>query len=476
MPFFAFFASWRETNFRRFIHRLLSREKLFVEDPPKSKRWRLEPDGERLLEGLAGLAWQMQRAGKGAVDFGVLTVVLRTDALDALGSEDLLKKALDSTLLEGDGELRFRHQLFQEYFAAMALRERLGSLHAAELWPAKRWWERSGWEEAAVLLAGLHAQDCTPVIRWLAQAQPEVAAQCIEESGAEPADRKGLLRELQAAWLPRLTDVAIEPQPEGRAAMGRALGRLGLDNRKGVGVDRNGVPDIDWVEIPGGEFVYQKGKRRTVETFCMARYPVTNGQYQAFLDAEDGYRDDRWWKELTDPDRTPQIPEWTEANHPRETVSWHEAMAFCAWLGHRLGRDVRLPTEWEWERAARGTVGRVYPWSDEYRAGSANIDETFQNAGPHYLRRTSAVGIYPEGASPEPERILDLSGNVWEWCLNEYEKPNRVQPGGTKSRVLRGGSWANDDARAGARYFSPPNDRDYFIGLRVVCSSPFAEH
>jgi formylglycine-generating enzyme required for sulfatase activity len=237
-----------------------------------------------------------------------------------------------------------------------------------------------------------------------------------------------------------------------------------------VGLTADGVPHIDWVEIPGGEFLYQEGERRRIGRFWIARYPVTNAQYQVFLDAEDGYRQDRWWEGLSDPDRQPQPPQRSESNHPRETVSWHEAMAFSAWLGHRLGRDIRLPTEWQWERAARGTDGRVYPWGNEYMTGYANISEAGE--GARNLGRTSAVGIYPEGASPEG--VLDLSGNVWEWCLNEYEKPKRTGRGGTESRVLRGGSWIliHGNARAGSRDLNHPGSRNDLIGFRVVCSSP----
>ncbi|MBL8293215.1 MAG: SUMF1/EgtB/PvdO family nonheme iron enzyme, partial [Bryobacterales bacterium] len=378
--------------FHRFTNCLLSRERLFVEE--ETGQWRLTENGNQLLVGLEQLAWGMQRMGRGS---GVSTVAPRATVFEALGGETLLRKALDATILEGDGEVRFRHQLLQEYFTARALRGRFGQMAAEELWPREKWWERSGWEETAALLAGMHAQDCTPVIRWLRDAQPEVAAQCLLESGADAADREALRRELQAAWLPRLTDVEREPAPKGRAAIGRALGRLGLDNRKGVGLI-DGVPDIDWVEIPGGEFVYQEGERRRSDTFWMARYPVTNAQYQAFLEAKDGYKNDPWWVGLTDPERTPASPEWSEGNHPREMVSWWEAMAFCGWLSDKLGFEVRLPTEWEWERAARGADGRVYPWGDQNPEGRANI---FLNIG-----RTSAVGIYPQGASAEG--VMDL--------------------------------------------------------------------
>ena len=437
--------------FGRFINRLLSREGLLVRHAA-SGEWRLEPEGQRLLDGLADLAWSMQRQRSGREDLGVLTVVPRTNAVAALGGEKWLKHALDGTLLEGGEELRFRHQLLQEYFTAKALEARLSATGAAELWPPDRWWKRSGWEETAVLLAGFHGDDCGAIIRWLKDAQPEVAAQCIVESGAKIEGEEKLRRELQSAWLPRL---ASDPQPEGRAAVGRALGRLKLDNRKGVGLRAGGVPDIDWVKV---------------DQFFMARYPVTNAQFEAFV-KDDGYGDDRWWKGLTNPDRQAKAPSWSEDNHPRETVSWYEAMAFCKWLESRTGdKQVRLPTEEEWERAARGTEGRAYPWGEEYIDGYANIGED-----PHRLGRTSAVGIYPDGRSRE-NGILDLSGNVWEWCLNEYEKPDRVQPGGETSRVLRGGSWFSirDYARAGYRDLSHPGVRYSYFGFRVVCSSPSA--
>ena len=147
-------------------------------------------------------------------------------------------------------------------------------------------------------------------------------------------------------------------------------------------------------------------------------------------------------------------------------------MAFCDWLSHKLGLDIRLPTEREWERAARGIDGKIYPWGDEYLAGHANINETWGDVGPHNLARTSAVGIYPQGASSEG--VLDLSGNVWEWCLNEYDKPERTERGGRVSRVLRGGSW--DDflgfARAAYRFVARPDLRVNDVGFRVLCASP----
>jgi formylglycine-generating enzyme required for sulfatase activity len=122
-------------------------------------------------------------------------------------------------------------------------------------------------------------------------------------------------------------------------------------------------------------------------------------------------------------------------------------MPFCAWLRHKAGRVVRLPTEWEWERAARGTDGRANPWGGEYEQGMPIIDETFGDTGPHHPARSSAVGIYPLGVSPDG--VLDLCGNPWKGYLNEFSHPERSQTGGDVSRVVRGGSW--DDHQDSAR-------------------------
>jgi hypothetical protein len=332
--------------FDLFVEILLDREGLVAPEGADAQV-RFTPEGERLLAALTGLAWAMQgrriaESGAAADDPGVLTLVGRAEALTALGggpmAELLLKKALDATLVEGGEELRFRHQLLQEYFTARALRQRqqAGTLDAAELWPLATWWQRSGWEEAAVLLAGLYPQDCTPVICWLRDAQPEVAAQCLAEGGAEVADRPALLQELRIAWLRRLTDLDTEPAPEAHAAVGRALGRLGLDDRPGVGLTPAGLPDIDWVPIPGGDFLYQDGERRRIDPFRIARYPVTNALWQAFLDAPDGYRDDRWWAGLDDPDPRRHLAGTCPTNPGRPspgTRPWPSAPGSASALG-----------------------------------------------------------------------------------------------------------------------------------------------
>ncbi|MCP4467935.1 MAG: SUMF1/EgtB/PvdO family nonheme iron enzyme [Halieaceae bacterium] len=270
------------------------------------------------------------------------------------------------------------------------------------------------------------------------------------------------------ALIDQLDDPSTEPKE--RLANGDELARLG-DPRPGVGLDQDGLPDIDWVEILGGEFLYGEDKQAShLETFLIARYPVTNAQYQAFID-DDGYKNKRWWQRLAEHPE-PASPEWGQSNRPRETINWHEAVAYCRWLSDKLGYAVELPKETQWERAASGATGQAYPWGDAYQSGYANVDETKEKAGQYYLEQTSAVGIYPQGASLEG--VHELIGNVWEWCLNKYENPENEALDGDEPRVLRGGSWLNDPdfARASLRYGYDPDDRLDGIGFRVVCSSP----
>jgi formylglycine-generating enzyme required for sulfatase activity len=290
--------------------------------------------------------------------------------------------------------------LLQEYFTARGMRDEIedGRLEALQLWKSP--WERSGWEVATRLLAGLYPDDGTPVIDWLGDAQPEVTADCILESGADTPDQ--VRAALKARWLPQLTDTKQEPEPRARAVLGRALGRLGLDDRKGVGLKENGLPDIDWVEIPAGEFLYSdERERRRLDSFWIGRYPITNAQFDAFVEAG-GYGEQRWWKGLAERVEEREPPGWNEPNHPCETVSWYEAMAFCAWLSDRSGLVIALPTEEQWEKAARGTDGLAYPWGDEWHDGMANTEESG-------IDRTSPVGIFPQGRSPYGVLVF------WTW-------------------------------------------------------------
>jgi formylglycine-generating enzyme required for sulfatase activity len=268
-------------------------------------------------------------------------------------------------------------------------------------------------------------------------------------------------------------------QPPRRLEIGNRLNAIG-DTRPGGGIDvKTGLPDIDWVKIPSGAFTYQNGERLHLDDYYMSRYPVTNRQFQAFETAG-GYQSDEWWKGLTKPDSLP-THRWKEANRPVESVDWYESIAFCRWLSAQTGKEIRLPTEQEWEKAARGADGREYPWGDGYQVGFANIDES---AGQNmisklfspkrfYLEQTTAVGIYPQGASPYG--LMDMSGNVWEWCLNKYAEPSMITPdlsGGV--RVVRGGAWyfIAGYCRSPFRYHWDPVNRLDVLGFRLLCCFP----
>jgi formylglycine-generating enzyme required for sulfatase activity len=298
---------------------------------------------------------------------------------------------------------------------------------------------------------------------WISNEEPALAAWLRDGLGRV---LKLLGRDAAAHWHRR------------RPGIGDLLAVLG-DDRRGVGLRPDRLPDIDWVDIAPGPFTWQEGEARTIdEPYRVARYPVTNAQYQAFIDARD-YGDDRWWREgyAAPP---PADRRWEQTNRPRVNVAWVEAMAFCRWLTARYRKTgaiasdevVRLPTEHEWERAARGAEGREYPWGEGFRGGYANVDETAVDRDGISLRETSAVGLYPRGASPDG--VLDCAGNVWEWCLNKYAEPDEVDTTGEGDRSLRGGSWnyVPASARAASRDWDLPVVRGSSVGFRLVCACP----
>jgi len=272
-----------------------------------------------------------------------------------------------------------------------------------------------------------------------------------------------------------------------RAEIGDRLDRIG-DPRPGVGVGPDGLPDIVWCEIAGGPVTLEGVEGRfVVNPFLIAKYPVTYRQYKAFLDDPRGYQNEGWWEGLK---REPEPGEQYRqvGNCPAENVPWSDAITYCRWLSARLGDEVRLPTEPEWQQAATGgNPGNEYPWGPAWVDGYANTGES-------RLSRTTAVGMYPRGACPQG--VLDCAGNVWEWCLTDYDRPQTL-PGETRPtiverlsgsrraradadggedvrRVVRGGSWyyTRVSARCAARYNYPPDHRNNTIGFRVVRGSP----
>ncbi|MBX3066582.1 MAG: SUMF1/EgtB/PvdO family nonheme iron enzyme [Anaerolineae bacterium] len=282
----------------------------------------------------------------------------------------------------------------------------------------------------------------------------------------------------------RLLQVMLDPDlpPAERADAGRQINQYG-DPRSGVGLRADGLPDIAWCEIPAGEAIiggnlyeFEKPVRRlTLSSFYIAKYPLTYKQFQTFLDAEDGFVADRWWQGLAKRETQPFEQRWKFDNHPRECVSWYDSVAFTRWLSAKLGYSVSLPSEAQWEKAARGVDGRAYPWGDDYRSGSANIDETKDNIGSYALLQTSAVGIYPQGVSPYG--VLDMAGNVWEWCLDDYEARSSEDLGSANARVLHGGAWCDQhiSARVGIPHVADSEYRFEDSGLRLVSNRPKLE-
>ncbi len=203
------------------------------------------------------------------------------------------------------------------------------------------------------------------------------------------------------------------------------------------------------VWIPAGEFLYGDDKRKlTLPGFWIDVTPVTQAEYQRFLQANPQhrvpYRGENWAKPYNWDERRRTPPAGKE-QHPVVLVSWHDAVAYAQWAGKRL------PTEEEWEKAARGMDGREYPWGDVWDAAKCNTDEG-------KVGRTTPVGRYsPQGDSPYG--CVDMVGNVWEWTVSDYSRSRKV---------LRGGSWYSrrDYARVAYRFSSDPGYRYYFIGFR----------
>ena len=221
---------------------------------------------------------------------------------------------------------------------------------------------------------------------------------------------------------------------ERRAAIGERLAELG-DRRAGVGLGEDGLPDIDWCAVPGGRVkLFDRDQvlgEFAVEPFFIARYPITLTQFKVFL--KEAYYQRQWWQGLpVQPQHHPPYPQTPEiGNHPAQFVSWYQAIAFCNWLSHKLGYVVRLPTEWEWVQAATGgRADYLYPWGPEWDPARANHKEG--------LYRLVSVGMYPQGQSPVG--ACDMSGNMYEWCLNEYDHPDNVALS-DKPRTTRGGAF-----------------------------------
>jgi serine/threonine-protein kinase len=217
--------------------------------------------------------------------------------------------------------------------------------------------------------------------------------------------------------------------------------------------------------VPAGKFTMgsENGQsdERPVHTvyldaFYMDKYEVTNARYAACVADGACTPPHESSSTLSSYYGSPQY-----ADYPVIHVDWYQAQAYCEWRG------ARLPTEAEWEKAARGTDGRTYPWGNN--APTCSL-ANFANC----VGDTSAVGSYPAGASPYG--IYDLAGNVWEWVADWYDanyyasspSSNPQGPSSGDGRALRGGSWydSGSSVRASNRYWDVPDFRYSSVGFR----------
>jgi formylglycine-generating enzyme required for sulfatase activity len=291
-------------------------------------------------------------------------------------------------------------------------------------------------------------------------------------------------------WLVQILQGATQPAVE-RAGAGDTLARLGDPRFNADAWYLPVEPLLGFTEIPAGSFQMGSNPERDTQssydeqpqhevrlpTYYIARHPVTVAQFRAFAE-ESSYQARGPWKRYSSLD-----------NHPVVVVTWNDARAYCEWLTEQLwawegtpeplasllhdeGWQVRMPTEAEWEKAARGEDGRTYPWGKEADPNRANYNDTG-------IGTTSAVGCFPGGASPHG--IEDMSGNVWEWCHSlrrDYPyDPNdgREDPKGADYRVLRGGAFSDNErhVRCASRVMDGPDLGYWYNGFRIVVAPGF---
>ncbi len=430
-------------------------------------------------------------------------------------------------LPRGVGVYTFPHRTFQEYLAACYLTDHDYPEQVAEL--ARR--DPNRWREVALLAGAKSARGSDFALWALVEALcyrdvgPDealsekdawgalLAGQMLAESGnlggVSERNRPKLERvRSHLVRVLRADGLAGRPAlpPVERAAAGHVLARLGDPRFDPAHASLPAEPLLGFVRIPAGPFLMgsddeddmadsdEKPQHELdLAEYYIARWPVTAAQWRAFVQAS-GHEPENP-RSLRDPD-----------NHPVRWVSWYEAVKYCEWLTEQMGQwaneqiggltdeerefwrrigqegwRVMLPSEAEWEKAARGpnpqfpnsqfpnsqsTNDRRYPWGDEFDPNRANTYETG-------IGDTSAVGCFPGGASPYG--VEDLSGNVWEWTRSPwrgfpYEGDGRERLDDNAPRVLRGGSFLSDQggARCSVRLRNIPNFHWYISGLRLV--------
>lgn len=225
------------------------------------------------------------------------------------------------------------------------------------------------------------------------------------------------------------------------------------------------IPEIEWVKIPAGEFLMgdnfneggadeQPVHKVYLDEYYISKFEVNGNLYRAFCDA------------------TSKTYEWDHKSRPAIGVSWEEAKVFCDWLSDQTGENIRLPTEAQWEKAARGTDQRRYPWGNS----PPDDNKAYFSKGPNTVPVIVREDRRPEGQSPYG--IYDMAGNAAEWCRDWYDpsyyavspERNPTGPASGVYRVVRGGS-CKDEAegiRSSRREFYQSQTRTKHIGFRIV--------
>lgn len=231
-----------------------------------------------------------------------------------------------------------------------------------------------------------------------------------------------------------------------------------------------------WIDIPSGEVTIAGYERSYVKeatlfnvaSFVIAKYPITNAQYIKFIEAG-GYRNERWWTEdgwqwqqrIRQGYRNDVISR--ASKDPVGGTSWYEATAFCRWLREATGENVSLLTEQQWQRAAQGDDGRLYPWGNEWESRYCNSSGEFGE--------TIRVDKY-EGKGDSPYGVVDMVGNLSEWCLTDMETGNQDEDQDADNRIVRGGFWSFGHHykyfQVTDRSWDPVGSRAIHLGFRIA--------
>ncbi|MCP5106847.1 MAG: SUMF1/EgtB/PvdO family nonheme iron enzyme, partial [bacterium] len=374
------------------------------------------------------------------------------------------------------GEIEFAHLSFQEFLAGK---------HMLDMdMGYKKYLEDGWWEETLLLYLGLMNLEMKKRSNGIVEDLLNSRQLRLQFLGAKALrDFQASKRETAIVDLSKEKLIAIigpDVSLEDRFQAGDILGTLGdlrIQSSPMVHVDAG---EFTRGSADGDEDSYDDEKpvrRIYLDEFEIGTYPVTNLEYKVFIENKGYETEDFWTPEGWEWRKEENILEpkhwhdrkWNGANFPVVGVSWFEAAAYAKWLSQKTGDNYSLPTEAQWEKAARGPDGLNYPWGK-------NFDKNLCNSSEGGLGRTSPVGIFPGGESPNG--CVDMAGNVREWCSDwfgeEYydESPLKNPKGPTdgSNRVFRGGGWFNDAhyCRAAYRLAGNPGARWIDFGFRLA--------